>query len=159
MKITITRQELFELWNGLASLGNLKGFKLGYAVARTKAKLKPEVEALDEALKPSLEFRAYEDKRLTLCRQYAQKDINGAPVIIGKEFFFGDNKEAFDAALAPIQEEYAEVIADRKKLTDGYVEGLKEPITVEVHQINEADVPEDATVAQIEVLYRLLKAE
>ena len=44
-QITITRQELLELWHGLSTLANLKGFKLGYAVARSKAKLKIEVES------------------------------------------------------------------------------------------------------------------
>ena len=40
MNITITRQELLELWSGLSALSDLKGFRLGYAIVRTKAKLK-----------------------------------------------------------------------------------------------------------------------
>ena len=158
-QITITRQELLELWHGLPALANLKGFKLGYAVARTKAKLKPEIEALDEALKPDTAFQQYEEKRMALCRKYVQKDAQGQPVVSGNEFVFGENREAFDAEMAPLQEEYAQAIEDRKKQTEDYVAGLKEPITVEVHQIALEDVPEDVTVEQVEALYRLIKAE
>jgi len=158
-QITITRQELLELWHGLPALANLRGFKLGYAVARTKAKLKPEIEALDEALKPPDAFQKYEEKRMELCRKHVQKDGQGNPVISGNEFVFGENRGMFDAEMVPLQEEYAQAIEDRKKQTEDYVAGLKEPITVEVHQIAEADVPADATVAQVDVLYRLIKAE
>lgn len=159
MQITITRQELLELWHGLPALANLKGFKLGYAVARTKAKLKVEVEALEEALKPDAAFQKYEEKRMELCHQYVQKDGQGNPVVSGNEFVFGENREAFDVDIAPLQEEFAGAIEDRKRQIEDYQVSMKEIITVEVHQIAEADVPADATVSQVEVLYRLIKAE
>lgn len=159
MNITITRQELLELWHGLPALADLKGFKLGYAVARTKAKLKPEVEALDEALKPDAAFQKYEEKRMELCRKFVQKDGQGNPVVSGNEFVFGENRGAFDAEMAPLTAEYAGAIEDRKKQIEDYQAGLKELITVEVHQIAEADVPDDARVGQVEVLYRLIKED
>ena len=158
-QITITRQELLELWHGLPALADLRGFKLGYAVARTKAKLKPEVEALDEALKPDAAFQAYEEKRMELCRKFSIKDGQGNPLISGNEFVFGENRAAFDAEMVPLQEEYAEAIVDRKKQTEDYIAGLKESMVVEVHQIALEDVPEDVTVGQVEVLIRLIKAE
>jgi hypothetical protein len=157
--ITITRQELLELWHGLPALSNLKGFKLGYAVARTKAKLKPEIEALDEALKPDAAFQKYEEKRMELCRKYAQKDGQGNPVVSGNEFVFGENRGAFDAEMSPLQEEFAGAIEDRKRQIEDYHAAMKETITVEVHQIAPEDVPGDATVGQCEVLYRLIEAE
>jgi len=158
-QITITRQELLELWNGLPTLADLKGFKLGYGIARTKAKLKPEVEALDEALKPDAAFQKYEEKRLELCRKHVQKDVGGNPLVSGNEFVFGDNREAFDTEMLSLQEEFAGAIEDRKKQIEDYLAGLKEKLTVEVHQIAEADVPADATVGQVELLYRLIKEE
>jgi len=158
-QITITRQELLELWHGLPALANLRGFKLGYAVARTKAKLKVEIVALEEALKPDADFQKYEEKRLDLCRKYAQKDPQGNPVVSGNEFVFGENREAFDAGMAPLQEEFAGAIEDRKKQIEDYQASMKETLSVEVHQIAPEDVPEDATVEQVEALYRLIKAE
>jgi hypothetical protein len=159
MKITITRQELLELWHGLPALANLTGFKLGYAVARTKAKLRPEVEALDEALKPDKDFQKYEEKRLILCQKYVQKDAQGNPAVQNGQFIFGENREVFEKEMAPLSEEYAQAIEDRKTQFEDYQDSLRDPITVEVHQITEADVPEDASVAQVEALYRLIKAE
>jgi len=158
-EITITRQELLELWHGFPVLANLRGFKLGYAVARTKTKLRPEIEALDEALKPDAAFQKYEERRMELCRKYVQKDPQGNPVVSGNEFVFGENREAFDAEMVPLQVEYAGTIEERKKQIADYSDGLKEKITVEVHQIAPVDVPEDATVGQVDVLYRLIKAE
>ena len=158
-QITITRQELFELWYGLPALANLRGFKLGYAIARTKAKLKIEIEVLQEVLKPAPAFEEYEKRRMELCRKFAQKDGQGNPMIQGNEFVFGDNRGAFDTEMVPLQEEYAQAIEDRKKQTEDYVAGLKEPLTVEVHTVALEDVPEDVTVSQVEVLIRLIKAE
>jgi len=157
MQVTLTRAELLELWHGLPTLANLKGFKLGYAIARSKAKLKPEIEALEEALKPAQAFEEYERKRLELCRKYVQKDGQGNPVVSGNEFVFGDNREAFDAEMAPLQEEFAEAIENRKQQVEGYLSAMKEQITVEVHRVTEVDVPEDLTVSQMAVLFHLIK--
>lgn len=157
--ITITRQELLELWHGLPALADLKGFKLGYAIARTKAKLKVEVEALEEALKPDATFQKYEEKRIELCRKHVQKDPQGNPVVQGNEFVFGENRGAFDAEMAPLTAEHAQAIEDRKRQIEGYQAGMKEPITVEVHQVDVADLPQDVTVGQMDVLYRLIQAE
>lgn len=158
MKITIARQELLELWQGLALLGNLKGFRLGYAIARTRAKIKPEVEALEEALNPSAAFVEYEKKRLKICREHARKDDAGEPLIQGNQFVFVD-REDFETELAPVAAEYAQAIEDREKQIEDYNAGLKELITVEVHQIAETDIPEDVTAQQVGVLYPLLIKE
>jgi hypothetical protein len=158
-KITITRQELLELWHGLPLLADLRGFKLGYAVARTKAKLRPEVEALEEAMKPGKDYQAYEEKRLKLCRKYVQKDSQGNPVIQGDQFVFGENREAFDAEMEPLGLEYTGAIAGRLKQFEDYNASMKEEVAVEIHQVAAADVPEDATVGQVAVLHHLIKAE
>ena len=158
MKITITRMEMLELWNGLPGLVNLRGFKLGYAVARTKAKLKVEVEAIEEALKPDATFTEYEKKRLELCRQFAMKDERGEPLVQGNQFVFQDRTE-FEAQLVPVNEQYADAIKARTEQLEGYTASLREPITVEVHQIGPEDVPDDVSVAQMDVLIRLIKAE
>lgn len=157
MKITITRQELMELWSGLPTLGNLTGFELGYAIARTKAKLRGEVEALTEALNPSKEYKDYEGKRLEVARKYALKGEQGVPLTQDNQFVFGENLEAFHAAMAPLNLEYAAAIADRQKLIDDYNAGLREQITVDVHKVNKTDIPQAATVGQMGVLYYLLE--
>ena len=158
-KIIITRQELLELWHGLPTLANLSGFKLGYAVARTKARLRPEVEALEEALKPDAAFQEYEEKRLALCQKFAQKDGQENPIIQGNQFVFGENREAFDAEMVPLTQEYGHAIKDRQQQIEDYSASLKENITVEVHHVAEADIPGDLTVQQMGILYPLLKAE
>ena len=134
------------------ALADLKGFKLGYAVARTKAKLKPEIEALDEALKPDAAFRKYEEKRMELCRKHAQKDTNGSPMVQGNEFFFGDSRAAFDAEMVLLQEEFTGAIEDRKRQIEDYNISMLENISVEIYPVAEADVPADASVRQVEVL-------
>lgn len=155
-EITITRQELFELWHGLFLLANLKGFKLAYAVARTKAKLKPEIEALDEALKPDNAFQEYEKKRLNLCRKYARKDEFGEPIVQGNQFVF-ENREEFEAQMIPLDDEYVNAIEVRKAQLEDYQKSLREPITVEVHQVSPDDLPQDLTVKEMEVLYLFIK--
>jgi len=158
MNITITRQELLELWHGLPALSDLKGFKLGYAVARTKAKLKVEIGALEEALKPDKVFQEYEEKRLALCQKHVQKDGQGNPLTQGGQFVFGENREVFDATMAPLQEEYAGAIEDRKQQVEGYLASMKEAIAVEIHHVSEDDLKDqEPTVAQMQVLYHLIK--
>jgi len=159
MEITITRRELLELWNGLPLLANLKGFKLGYAVARTKIKLRPEVEALDESIKPGEEFKEFEAKRMELCNKHAQKDPKGKAITENSQFVFGDNMEAFQKEMIPLNQEYEQVIKDQMQKVEDYNSALKDMITVEVHTVTEADISTDPepTVAQMEVLYHLLQ--
>lgn len=156
-EITITRQELLQFWSGLPTVAALKGFKLGYAVARTKAKIRPEVEALEESVRPAKDFERYEVKRLALCLKHAKKNDQGTPVIAGDQYIFGDNQEAFETEIAPLSEEYAGAIEDRRRQLEDYQAGLKETITVAVHQVLPEDVPEEVNGAQMGVLYYLIK--
>jgi hypothetical protein len=157
-KITITKLELLELWNGLPLLGSMNGFKLGYAVARTRAKLRPEIEALDESLKPRQEFTMYETKRLELCMKYAEKDDQGVAIIVNDQFIFGPNQGKFDIEIAKLNTEYTKAIEARQRQVAEYNASLKEEIVVEVHQVVESDIQTDPepTVAQMAVLYYLI---
>jgi len=157
MQVTITRAELLELWHGLPVLADLKGFKLGYAVARTKAKLRPVIGGFDKALKPDAAFQAFEEKRMKLCRKYAQKDPRGNFMSSSDSFVFGENQEAFDGEMAPLTAEFTEAIEARKRQIEDYNASLLESISVEVYQITEADVPDDVSVRQVEVLIRLIQ--
>jgi hypothetical protein len=159
-QIVITKRELLELWNALPTLADLKGFNLGYAVARTKVKLRPEIEALDESLKPDDAFQEYTKRRLELCNYYAQKDERG-PIILGNKFVFGDNQKAFDEAMIPLNVEFAQATKYREQQSLDYNNALSEPITVEIHQITKSDIPLDPepTVAQMGVLYYLLREQ
>jgi hypothetical protein len=156
--ITITHRELLELWNGLPSLANLKGFKLGYAVVRTKIKLRPEIEALEEVMKPSEDFIEFERKRTDLCQKFVMKDDKGNSMMDGDLYLFGENKNEFEAAVELLKQEHIVTLEERQKQFVEYIALLKKPITVEVSQITVEDVPFDfePTVAQMEVLYYLI---
>ena len=158
MNITITRQSLLELWNNLSTLSDLKGFRLGYAIARTKAKLKHEIEVLEESIKPDTSYQEYDAKRIELCRRFAKKDDKGESILQDNQFVFGDNYGGFNEELLLLQDEFAKAIENRRQQIESFNDLMKEEITIEVHEITEADIPTDPapTVRQVEVLCYLI---
>lgn len=167
-EVTMTKAALLNLWNQLPILSgagyqnpNLTGFKLGYAVARTKNYLRPEIEALESALRPDPKYQEFDQKRLQICKKYAKTTPDGKLISEGGQYVFGENQGAFDLELAPLKKEYRDALETRDQQIEDYNRELKNDITVNIHYITEEDIPKnpEPTVAQMEVLIHFLKPE
>ena len=70
-----TRRDLIILWNVLNSIKVEKADpKFTYAVSKNKKKLEPEIKILQEMDIPNEDFKKYEENRINLCKEYAEKN-------------------------------------------------------------------------------------
>ena len=73
------KKDLFDLFENLKKLSNLKGVKFSYAMAKNAVIVEREIIAIEESLKPSDEFIKYEKERIELAKKHSEKDEKGNP--------------------------------------------------------------------------------
>lgn len=154
-KIKMTNGELYGLAIGCTQVGNLKGIKFAYAVAKTKNLIKPLVEALEEVKKPAENFQKFESERIKLCREHAEKDEKGQPKIMGG-VYVGLGEE-FNTELEKLKEEHKQAIEEREQQMQDYAKLLEEEVDVELHKVKLDEVPEDITGKQLEMLMPMIE--
>lgn len=157
MKIKAKRKDLMNMLNGLPQAGNLKGFKLAYAIARNKRALEQEQSALHAGLNPSDDYREYDTKRIKLAKEYADKDENGRYKKAGGRFVGLGANPKWDAVLEALQEECKEAIDAYNKQNKDYEAALEEEIEFDMFMVSPEEVPPDVTVNQFDGLYLMIR--
>jgi hypothetical protein len=151
----LRRKQVLEIDAALGALAqHAKGVKLAYAIAKNRASLRGEVEAIREADKPTAEFLTYEERRIAAAKAHAKKDAQGEPVIAGNAYVLED-QAAFDATLGAIRQQHAEAIAAREaqlvelgKLLDDAVEVALHRVKLEAIEAPGA-IAEDVAIADL----------
>ncbi len=142
------KKELFALQAGLTAVGKLQGVKFAYAVAKNSQIIKHELKALQEAVKPSDKFIEFDQKRIELCRDHAEKDEKGSSIIVGSEFSIRD-RQSFDIDLEGLREKHAEAVVQREAQVEEYEHLLEESCELSLHKIGKDDLPENITAEQM----------
>jgi len=151
MQIKKTREEFLNLYQVLSQLGNLKGVKFAYTIAKNKEAIKPELVAIQEAGQTKDNYKEFEKERVGLNEKYALKDEKGQPVIKGDNYQIED-KETYDKAYNELIEKHKEAIDERDAQIKEVNELVKEEIEMDLKTLPLSLVPEDITVKQMESL-------
>jgi len=151
-KIKATRSDLIVMLGALPAVNNLKGFKLAYAVAKNKIALQAEQKILNEILKSSDQFLAYEKDRIKLCEKFADKDDAGKPIIVGNKYQGVNVNPEFQKAWAELKEIYKEAIEVEQNKNAEYLKALEEEIEFDMEMIPINELPQDISVAQMDAL-------
>lgn len=151
--------ELLDLLHGFDAVGDLRGVKFAYAVAKNKDRVLREVRSLQKSIEPSKEVMKYEKERISLCLIYCQKDENGKPLIQHDIYVGVDGNPKFDEALAKLKDEFKEALDKQKEDQEEYDRLLNEEVEVEFHPLQFADVPEDTTASQMSGIFPILADE
>ncbi|HPT70890.1 MAG TPA: hypothetical protein PLE74_01250 [Candidatus Cloacimonadota bacterium] len=126
------RVDLLKLASGLMAVGNVEGsMKWTYAISKNRKKIKDEIETIQDVQKK------IEDGRIELCKELAEKDDKGNPVMLEMK----DEKDAV------INTEFS--IKDRTKLVEylnkkneEFKKFLDEEIKVELHKMKLSEIPD-----------------
>lgn len=161
------RSDVLNLWNGLHMVGDLDGtscsnIAFAYAVAKTKRALTAEIESIQEALKPIKQPKEYEDARLALCREHAKETDGGEPETrtdpsTGKPYYPMKDMAAFDKAWEELKEKHAEELEALEKQKKEQKDFMAQEVEVQVHQVDQADVPVGITAGQMTMIFDLVK--
>lgn len=152
------KKNILMLYNALNSLNNLSGVSFSYTVAKNIRILKPEIEALTEAEKPTEEFTKYEEERINLAKKYSKKDDEGESIIKDKKFVL-ENKKEFDKEFKKLKEENKEVLEGREKQVKEYLAVLETESSVELQKIDLSDVPDNITTNQMNSIYDIITTD
>ena len=158
-KIEITKKEIVDLYNCLEGLKEVKGsVKFVYAVAKTRLVLKTEVDAIKEAIVDEPKFLEFEQKRVQMCYEFADKDEKGETVIDQKlgKFKIEERKEEFAKEFEKLREENKEALELQEKRIKEINDMYKESIEISVHKINLSDLPDNLNSVQMEILMPLI---
>ena len=158
MKVKLTKEKVIQLHNALSEIGEEKpNAKFAYAVAKNLNVIEPEVKALMKAQEKSKEYQEYDSKRVSICREMANKDENGTPIMIGGIFqkdkdgipqrvggeFDIPDRAKLDKRIEKLKKEYKEAVDEQEIKIDEFNELIKEEIDIEFHRVKYEWIPKD----------------
>jgi hypothetical protein len=149
--MNIKKNELINVWQVLNKLSGISGnAKWAYTIAKNKLLLKDEVKAIEEALAPDEEYKQYEQKRLSLCQELADKDSNDKPIIENNIYVMTKNKELFEEKMLKLNNDNLEIIKRRMDFVSQIDEILKEEIDIPFYVIELKDIPDGINAVEME---------
>lgn len=113
------KKELYALYSSLQALQGAGGARFAYAISKNKKFIQEELELVEKSLIQSDEYKAYEAKRIELCKKHAEKDVNGEAKMTNNTFDIIDRKK-FDKELKVLQDEYKDTLEEHLKKVEEY---------------------------------------
>lgn len=125
--------------------------KFFYAINKNLDKVEREIELIEKVLSPKKEFLEFDQKRIEKLQEFAKKDENGNPLIIKEENENGqvlqrydlEDEKGWEEAFKLLQEENKDVIEERKKQADDYIQLMESDCSIEFFTITLDMIPED----------------
>jgi hypothetical protein len=129
------------------------GVKFSYFLARNKIAIKSEVEALEEVRKPDQEFLDFELERITLAREYADKDSEDKPIIQNNAFIILKQIDLFENSMKSLKIRFKDVIEKRELQMKELEKILDEDFSLEKpFRISFSDLPSEIEPSIVEIL-------
>lgn len=145
------RRDLYNYFQALNNVGDLKGVKFAYTIIKNKKVIEEEIKDLEEVVKANSEFEKYEQERIQLCELHSEKDEEGKALIEDQKYKIIDQTK-FDGELETLKGNYQESITERFKQIDEYNKMLDEEVEMTIKKLNFDDLPENITTDQLESL-------
>ena len=148
-------REIYGLNVSLNNLGNLQGVRFAYAVSRNINMLKHEIELIDKLTQPSKEFTEYEQERVKLNIEFAEKDDKDQPKTVDGHYVINDMK-AFKKAMEGVQKKHKKTIDEREKQLADFNKFLEDESTFVPYKVKMANVPENITAQQLSSVFAII---
>jgi hypothetical protein len=157
------KKDLFKLQYILDKCKDRKGIKFAYMVLKNLKKVEAEIALIRELDKPIEGIQEFENKRVDLVKQFAEKDEKGEYVVV-KDKNGAPNYKVEGEALAnykieyaKLEEEYKDALQKRIDLEIGIENIVNEEIELNLHKIELEAFPEDLDANELEVLQICIK--
>jgi len=150
----LTKRDLLKLYNGIIAMeGRAYSVKFSYFIAKNKVALRDEISALEEARKPSDEYRSFDTKRAKLAQKYADKNEDGSAKIHENSFVITKNVDKFQSEIKKLREKNKKYITEFEKQMVDFEELLDTEATLEnTSKIVFKDIPQSIEPSILEVL-------
>lgn len=165
MKLKLKRRKLLALGTAIAAVDSLRGEGFTYAMAKNGKRIAEELEFVAKNLKSSTRFQEYDNKRIELCKKYAEKDDRGKPRMVPQvggqrgamEFVGVDSNPEFNSEIEKLKKEYQGELDEREKHIKAYEADLDKEIDFEVYKVKLCNVPKEITVGQLRGIIDLVE--
>lgn len=152
------KRDLFSAEVVLKSMGNIKGAKFAYFIAKNLKLIREEIETLKKLDAISDGFKMFEVKRIALCEKYSEKDDNKGPIIENQSYKISDkNRKKFNKELESLKEKYKESLDEKKKKDEELQEILDEESELKFYKIKVSDLPNDISANTLMILEELIE--
>ena len=145
----ITNRELQGLKEVISRLNGVANIKLAYSVAKSVIKIDREIKDLQEIPKEDPEYLKYTNLLEQIKRKHAVKTADGQPAkrkeTVGDQTYevydiIPENIKAFQDEVEALDVKFKNEVDKQKTKEQNYLELLDEPINVELHQVEQADI-------------------
>lgn len=159
--MNLTRKQVIDIYGTLNTVGQkdmpVKG---AYAVSKNKKIAENEVKVIEEAQNSMQEpegIKEFTDKRIEICKEFANKDENGEAIVKQNRFDIPLEKQPkFEEAVALLKEDYKEAFDKQDELTKEFQELLDEEIEMDFHMMKLEWLPEKISGRHMEALMDLI---
>ena len=152
--VTLTLGEIRDIWNGVARLANLVGVRFIFTVHANRERLREIAQSLEEGIKPSPEFKTFQQEYAKLRREY-QDDTQPVPPDIEAPIDPA-RAEEYRTKTKALEEKNKGLLEQRQKQIEEFNELLQEKRGVNFLAIPLSKVPKETNSGQLQVIMPML---
>jgi hypothetical protein len=139
--------ELTRIKQTLDVVSNYPGLEFAYAVFKNKQIIDKILMDVDFIKNVNPKVIEYEEKRISVCEELADKDSDGNPMTEGDLYIIQD-KEKFRNKMDEILEEYRPYVEERQQQVELYNQKMNAEIDVKFMRIKKEDLPPQIQTAR-----------
>lgn len=153
------KKDLFRLQQGLQQVGNLKGVKFAYAIAKNSRVIDKEIEDLQKSIEPSEKWAEIEKSQHTIRKKYCKKTPEGEVMPDrNSQYIIPLPLEApCDKDLDALKNEHKSEYANHEKMLEEYKVLLDTNCIIEFHKVKFDDLPSEITTSQMNGIFEIIE--
>lgn len=130
----------------LDSVSNFEGSDFAYAVFKNKQLIDNKLMEVDFIKNVSPEVVEYEEKRVSICEDYAQKDDNGNSIIENDVYIIID-RDTFKIKMDELLEKYRPFVEERQKQIELFNFKMNQVVNIPFVKITKDLIPPQINTA------------
>jgi hypothetical protein len=148
----MNKKDIATIWDVITKLNYERANpKFTYAISKNKKILLPLMKEIEEAKTRSPEYVAYDAERLELCKNMAEKDDKGEPIIEDGNYKIADS-EAFDKEYELLQEKHKEMFEKEEENKVKFEKMLEEEVEIDLYTVKVDYAPEEIPIKFMDIL-------
>ena len=152
-----------QLKTKIEELKLLQGAKFTYGLSKNIDIIEGEIKHIQESSKPSVEFTAYDEARIELCKKHAKKDEAGDIVYINhaasgqQEYDIDVTGKKWIKAIEKLREDNKDAISGRDAQLKDYNTLLEDKCEVDFYTLSIDSIPDNINVEQMLIVKHFIK--
>ncbi len=131
----------------LDNVSNYQGLEFAYAVFKNKQLIDNKLMEVDFIKNVTPEVIEYEEKRVKLCEEFANKDDKGMP-IIEKDLYIITDKDTFKTKMDELLTQYKPFVEERQRQIELFNDKMNSQVDFQFIKIKKEQIPAQVQTAR-----------